>query len=297
MKGIMDRKIHTRSLISFLTLFGFFVMSLTGLVLFAMPEGRVAYWILWEFAWLSKTDWSNIHVLSSILFIVAGIFHIYFNWKPLLQYFKRKALKVVHARIELVVSSLLCLCIIVGAIQPFPPLSYLLEFKDWLKGVWVEEDDYEPPFGHAEMMPLRTFCIKMDIDTETATRELRTRGIQFDTDRETLEEIARVNDCSPMDIYLLIKQFEPAPEKQISYTPESVEVEFSGTGIGNRTLQSICERLGLDLETASARLKKAGLPENMESTLKSVAESADSQPIEILKVLLIEGYDLIKIGQ
>ena len=294
MKGIMDRKIYTRSLVSFLTLFGFIVMSLTGVVLFIMPEGRVAYWILWEWIWLSKTDWGNIHVLSSVLFIVAGIFHIYFNWKPLLNYFKDKAHKVARVRKELIISLLLCLVIIVGAIRPFPPLSYILEFEDWLKNTWVEEDDYEPPFGHAEMMPFRTFCIKMDIDPETASLELRSRGIQFDTGREILEEIARNNNLSPMDIYLLIKKFEPAPEKQITYTPESVEVEFSGTGIGNRSIRAICEKLGLDPETVSARLKKADLSENMEDTLKSIAESADSQPIEILKIILIDGYELPK---
>ncbi|MEJ2108744.1 MAG: DUF4405 domain-containing protein [Acidobacteriota bacterium] len=289
-------KFNKRGLVSFLTLFGFLIMALTGLVLYAMPEGRVAYWILWEFAGLSKTGWGNIHVLSSILFIVAGIFHIYFNWRPLLQYFKSKVHEGIGLRRELLIASLLSVFIVVSSIRPFPPLSYLLDFKDWMKAAWVEEADYEPPFGHAELMPLGTFCKKMDIDLDAAILELHSAGIHFDHNRETLEEIARANAVSPMELYLLIKKFEPAPGALDSYTPESIEVEFSGTGIGNRTIETICSTLGLDIGLASSRLKKAGLSDDMDQTVKSLAGSADSQPIEILKVLLIEGYEFEKTG-
>jgi hypothetical protein len=286
--------IHTRGLISFLTLFGFLIMSITGLVLFAMPEGRVAYWILWEFVGLSKTDWGNIHILSSILFIVSGAFHIFFNWKPLMQYFKSKVRRGIRLRRELTITSIVSVWIVVCAIQPFPPLSYLLDFNDWFKGIWIEADDYEPPFGHAELMPLVSFCRKMDIDADAAMRELRTKGIRFGSKRETLEAIARANDTTPMSLYLLIKKFEPVPtaEELETYTSESIEVEFSGTGIGNRTVQSICERLNLDPDLAAVRLEKAGFSVDMDKTLKSLANSSDTQPIEVMKVLLIEGYKI-----
>ena len=72
-------KLHTRGLTSFFTLFGFIIMSLTGLVLYVTPAGRVAYWVTWHFLGWSKTEWGNIHILASLLFIVAGAFHIYFN--------------------------------------------------------------------------------------------------------------------------------------------------------------------------------------------------------------------------
>lgn len=291
--------INKRGLVSFLTLFGFLVMSLTGLVLFIMPEGRVAYWILWEFAGLSKTDWGNIHILSSILFIVAGAFHIYFNWKPLLRYFKDKIRSGIHLRRELLIAALLSLFIIVCSIRPFPPLSYILEFNDWMKGIWVEADDYEPPFGHAELMPLGSFCRKMDIDPDAAALELRNSGVKFSSKKETLEEIARLNATSPMDIYLLIKKLEPAPvpEKLESYTPESVEIEFSGTGIGNRTIRSTCDKVGLDPGLAVSRLNSAGLSGDLDRTVKAAAEESGTQPIEILKILLIDGYSINKTGE
>jgi hypothetical protein len=287
-------KMNKRGFVSFLTLFGFLIMSLTGLVLYVMPVGRVAYWINWEMIGLSKDGWGNIHILSSVLFIVAGGFHIGLNWKSLMNYFRDKIRKTVRLRRELIIASILALWIVVGAIWPFPPLSYLLDFNEWLKSTWVTQDEYEPPFGHAELMSLRVFCKKMDIDLDAAARELKSNGIGFDSDQETLEEIGILNDISPMNLYLLIKKFEPAPdvEKLGAYTPESVEIEFSGTGIGNRSLRYVCEKVGLNTDTALARLAVAGLSGDPDQTVKSIAESSSTQPIEIMKVLLIEGYEI-----
>jgi len=285
-------KIHTRGLTSFFTLFGFLIMSVTGLVLYIGPAGRVAYWTTWEFLGLTKTDWDNIHILSSILFIVAGGFHTYLNWKPLMNYFKDKARKSIKLRRELAISSVLSVVVTVSAISPFPPFSYLLDFNAWLKETWVVQDDYEPPFGHAELLSLKTFTKKMDIDLPEAVRELSANGIALKNADETLEEIANNNGISPMNIYLLIKKFEPAPdpERLGSYTPESIEVEFAGTGFGNKSIASICERLGLDGPLAASRLATAGIDAGLEHTMKAAAEKSKTEAIEIMKVLLIEGY-------
>jgi len=286
------QNIHTRGLTSLFTLFGFLIMSITGLVLYVVPEGRVAYWITWTMLGLSKTDWGNIHILSSILFIVAGAFHIYFNWRPLINYFKKKTKAGINLKRELVLSSVLSVWIVIGSIWPHPPLSYLLDFNEWLKKTWVVEDDYEPPFGHAELMSLNTFTQKMDIDLDKALAEFRKNGIIIENIRETLENIGKANNISPMNLYLLIKKFEPAPDpqKQNSYTPESIEVEFMGTGFGNKTIGSICDRLGLDTTIALNRLEAVGLSANINEIIKSVAERYDTEAIEVMKVMLLEDY-------
>jgi hypothetical protein len=267
-------------------------MSITGLVLYVVPAGRVAYWTNWEMLGMTKTDWGNIHILSSLLFIVAGGFHTYFNWGPLMNYFRDKIRKKVKLRRELIISLILSVWVIVSSIWPFPPLSYLLDFNEWVRETWVSQDDYEPPFGHAELLSLKAFTNKMDINLGEATRELKARGIVLESTDQTLEEIAEHNNVSPMDIYLLIKKFEPAPEpeKLIGYTPESIEVEFAGTGLGNKTVGSMCERLGLDTTVAQSRLATAEITVALDQTIKQAAESADTEPIEILKLMLIEDY-------
>ena len=170
----------------------------------------------------------------------------------------------------------------------------MLDFNEWVKDTWIVQDEYEPPFGHAELLSLNTFTKKMDIDLAQAAQELKANGVKFDSSEETLEEIGERNDIAPMNLYLMIKKFEPAPEpeKLEGYTAESIEVEFSGTGIGNKTIGSICERLGLDTAVALSRLENAGITAGLEDTMKAVAETAKTEPIEIMKVLLIDGYKL-----
>jgi hypothetical protein len=287
-----DRKINKRGLTSFFTLFGFIIMSITGLVLYVVPEGRVAFWIIWKLLGLTKTEWGNIHILSSLLFIVAGAFHTYFNWKPLMNYFKDKVNKGLNLRRELVISSLLSVVIVVGSIWPFPPLSYLLDFNAWLKTTWIVQDDYEPPFGHAELLSLATFSKKMDIDLPSAAQELKANGIEFVNSQETLEEIAVKNKVAPVEIYRIIKMFEPAPdpEKLNAYTAESIEIEFAGTGIGNQSLVSVCEHLGLDTTVARTRLSAVGAGTDLNETMKNAATNMGTEPIELMKVLLLDGY-------
>ncbi len=287
-----NNRIHTRGLTSFFTLFGFIIMSITGLVLYIVPAGRVAYWTNWELMGWTKTDWDNIHILSSLLFIVAGIFHTYLNWKPLMNYFRDKVTHSVKLRKELVISSVISLWVVISSLYAIPPLGYLLDFNAYIKTVWITHDDYEPPFGHAELLTLKVFAKKMDIDLARAVRELKDKGIKFTNTEETLEEIAKNNNTSPMNIYLLIKQFEPKPDTSQAkqFTPESVELEFSGTGIGNKTINALCERIGVDTTTALQRLQQTGINAAGDQTLKSVGEAYDFNPIEILKVMLIEGY-------
>ena len=132
----------------------------------------------------------------------------------------------------------------------------------------------------------------MKIDIGKATQELKANGLVFDSAEETLEDIGKNNDLSPMNIYFLIKKFEPTPEpeKLDTYTPESIEIEFSGTGFGNKTIGSICEQLGLDTSLAVARLTSAGVSANLNQTMKATAEAVETEAIEIMKILLIDGY-------
>ena len=44
-----------KGLTSFLTLSGFILMTVTGIVLFFEPEGRIAYWTNWTFWGLTKS--------------------------------------------------------------------------------------------------------------------------------------------------------------------------------------------------------------------------------------------------
>ena len=293
----MKRKaIHKRGLTSFFTLFGFLIMSITGLVLYIVPQGRIAYWVNWKLIDLTKTDWGNIHILSSIFFIVAGAFHIYFNWKPLMNYFKDKISKGVRLKWELAISLAVAIIIVISSLYNIPPLKYLIDLNEYIKDAWITSEEYEPPFGHAELLSLQSFSKKMKIDLEKAVNELQSKGIKIESVENSLEDISQDNGISPMGIYMIIKKFEVHDESSEIriYTPEIVDVEFSGIGIGNRTLSSICNKANVDISVAEERLLQNGIEIKADEKLKKASEKYNLEPLDILKIILIEDYKIDK---
>ena len=64
----MKRPFRTRAFISLVLTFSALVMLVSGLVLYVMPEGRIAYWNDWRLLALDKEQWGAIHTLTSLLF-------------------------------------------------------------------------------------------------------------------------------------------------------------------------------------------------------------------------------------
>ncbi|MCV6608869.1 MAG: DUF4405 domain-containing protein [Campylobacterales bacterium] len=80
-----------RKTVSLVMLWSMIVMTFTGIMLFIAPQGKIAYWVDWTMFGLSKTDLGNLHTTFMVLFVVATIFHVYYNWKPMVSYMSNKA--------------------------------------------------------------------------------------------------------------------------------------------------------------------------------------------------------------
>lgn len=84
------RSFRPRGLVAFVVFGGFVVMTGTGLILFMTPPGRVAHWTDWALLGLEKTDWAAVHIVFSLLFVLVGLIHLVFNWKPFKNYLVNK---------------------------------------------------------------------------------------------------------------------------------------------------------------------------------------------------------------
>jgi hypothetical protein len=102
-----ERNWSGRAFTSLCSLLSFILLCNTGIILYIEPHGRVAYWIKWHFLNLEKDQWGNIHVYSGLLFLIAGGFHIYYNWKPLVEYLSGKIKSVLRYKRELLISSVI----------------------------------------------------------------------------------------------------------------------------------------------------------------------------------------------
>ena len=208
MKSQPIKRINYRGLTSFFTTFGFLILAITGIILYIVPAGRIAYWVEWSFLGLGKEQWGQIHILSCVMFLIAGGFHIYFNWKPLLRYFVDKATGGINLKKELAISLAVTVLIVAAAIEKMPPFHYVFELGDYIKESWIVSKEYEPPFGHAELTSLATFSKKQKIDVQKAMQLLEENDIAVAGKQDSLGKIAKSNNTSPMHLYLIIKPLE-----------------------------------------------------------------------------------------
>jgi hypothetical protein len=305
--------LHTKGFASLLTTFSFTVMTVSGILLFIVPQGRIAEWTNWTILGLSKPDWGNIHITTSLMFLIAGAYHIWCNWRTLVNYFTTKRNSSLMMRRELVISAVVTLFFVVGAVYQVPPLSYVLEANNAIKMAWIVDKDHEPPIGHAELLTVKSFTKKMQIDFDQATAALNKGGIQF-AENESLAVIAKKHKLSPVQVYQLIKPLEgsalvtvaapaqggelmhaslqvpangAAPAKQQVYTEELVDERFEGRGMGRKTLAMITGEAGMDLAVAKKKLVARKMEIRDGETLKDAAARMGTAPIELLKIVFV----------
>ena len=280
-----------RVLTSLCSLVSFILLCFTGIILYLEPHGRVAYWIKWHFFSLEKDQWGNIHIYSGLLFLIAGGFHNYYNWKTLIKYLSVKIESALRYNRELIISSIILIWVVVSGMWSLPPLVYVSDLGETIKNSWVTSPELEPPFGHAELVTLQTFCKKQRIPLDQAMLELRSADFTIENPKSTLIEIAESKQTSGMVVYGVIKRLEAKPEAMkpgTRWTAVKVKETFSGTGLGNKTIGQIIKELELDSSTVYQRLKAIDIEAKGDDRFKSLADENDTTPIKLMTIILVE---------
>ncbi len=311
---------HSKGFASLLTTFSFIVMSMSGVLLFIVPQGRIAEWTDWRMLGLSKSQWGDIHITISLMFLLAGAWHIWLNWRTLLNYFTAKRETGLMMARELIISGVVTMFVIVGAVYQVPPLSYVLTLNNAIKQAWIVDKDHEPPMGHAELLTMPSFAKKLQMDLNQVTDTLKAKGITF-KDTESLAVIATNHGTTPVRLYQLIKLLEgsavasvaaaappgavetprrqsavppassaapsAAPTGRPVYTDDLVDERFEGRGLGRKTLAMLADEIGFDLAKAKDKLAARNLVMKDDETLKDAAARAGMAPMEILKIILV----------
>lgn len=284
--------IKWRTIISLFTAWMFLIAGITGLVLYIVPQGRIAYWVDWRLLGLSKTDWGDVHIVATFLFLIAGAWHLYYNWRPFIGHLRRHAAHGSKIRKELLLVTTLALLVVAGALWRIPPLAFLIELNDAIKDSWIENGDSEPPFGHAELLTLDRFCQKTRIAPDLALAKLRREALSVETVDETLQMIAKNNKMSPKDIYEKIKVLQTkrpvARQQKGKLTPDDVFERYEGTGVGRRTVAEACAMAGEEIERCMSRIEHLDWSAVEDDSLKAIAAREGLRPIQILQGLLVD---------
>lgn len=286
---MLSNKQSLRSLVSFLVTWSFLILTVTGLVLYIVPQGRVAYWIHWSLAGMEKEQWGWVHMMFGGVFIITGVLHLYFNWKPFKAFLAARVSGHLQLKREVFIATGLTLAIFVVSAMDLPPASWVIDLNDQIKASWVTSPELEPPFGHAEAVSLAALARRMQFDLDAAIEALHGSGLQFEGRTASLEQIARQNGTTPMAVYGLIRQSHadrPPATGLAGVSAEEVEARLAGTGLGRKSLKVLCDELGVDEDVARKRLREAGIEAEMDDKTKQVAEAHGVEPIDIaLRIL------------
>ena len=269
----MEEKFTIKKAVSLTLALSFVVMSYTGIMLFFTPKGKIAYWTDWTLLGLSKTQYTDLHITSMCLLLTAGIWHIYYNWKPLVSYLKNAARRITPFKKEFLLALALNAVFVGGTLAHVAPMQSIVDLNTRIKNYW-ERANGAPPFGHAEESTVASLAPFIGTDAQGAMKRLRNAGFKVENAKQTLRAIAEENGITAQRVYEVM-----APGKQNGGASSPV------SGLGRRSLEELASMGQFDLDKALKYLKTQGVDATPQNTMRDAATALGTTPYDLLETL------------
>ncbi|MCP5516436.1 MAG: DUF4405 domain-containing protein [Verrucomicrobiales bacterium] len=284
----MERKraaFQWRAMISVLVAFAFALMIVTGVVLYIAPPGRVANWTDWSILALRKGEWAAMHISFGAVFLVAGIIHLIFNWRPLVGYFKRRLTRQIGLRAEWAVAVGLGVVILAGTKADLPPFGTLAALGEELKERWDRPAE-RAPIPHAELLTVAQLAEQAKVDVEAAAARLRAGGIQDFTPDTVVRDLAAQSGLAAQRIYeIMVPPVTKPPGQGPAAGRGAGGAGGAGRGLGWKTLGQFCVDEGIELTQVTQRLEARGIAFTPEQTLREIAQANGfDHPFDLLAI-------------
>jgi hypothetical protein len=266
-----ERKFKFRAFTALIVLWSFIVENITGIVLYIVPPGRIAHWTNWKLLGFTKEQWAALHTIFGYIFLIFAVIHIYYNWKPILNYIKKKVKAGIRMRMELSVSLILTILIFAATAISIPPFSTVMDFGERMKNSW-EESKQEPFIPHAEEMSLDELIEQIGISSEEAGKLLEDKGIKVDRWDSILKDIAEENETSPVAIYEMLQK-------------KPVQKKGAGQGYGWKTLENLAQDLDIPIQDIMSFLQANGIDARKDEVIRNVAEKNGMKAYELVEMI------------
>ncbi len=128
-----------------LSMFGILIaLGLSGIALYIAPSGQVARTLNWHWLGLGKNQWEALHIVFSAFSLVVGYFHVQYNWRSIVGYFRRKVNQARQWRLEGLIAMAVFLLLGFTAIAGLPPASQLVKWSESIGRSWEARPPQEP---------------------------------------------------------------------------------------------------------------------------------------------------------
>jgi len=193
------KRFNWQIFISFNLLFTFFLMLVSGVILYLKPEGSVARWLDWNIMGVDKSGWESVHTVFSFLFLAFALFHILkvhlnnllgyvFNYRPR------------GAGRELFISILISAIFLIGTLMYLPPFHFIYQAGNTLSDQWAGRVQVD----HESVGPqqsLEEVATEMGMDPAGLKQWMNRQGIENIPSSATLMEHAEVLGVTPLELY------------------------------------------------------------------------------------------------
>ena len=273
-----------RRIVSLSLMMSIVTMLTTSIILYIVPQGRVAYWAEWKLWGVSKSQWGSLHTNLGLFMMIAALFHLYYNWRPVTAYMKNKARQFRLFTPNFNVALSVVAVFVTLTLLEVPPLAWVQDLREHLEEGSAAQLG-EPPYGHAEESGLRIFLRNVRLDPELAKANLAEAGITVSDPDVVILDLARANGLSPQALYEIML----GPEDQRPSGALAIPTSMP-SGSGRLTLAKFCEQYNRDLAEAVGILEKAGLTIDPALSLKDIAADNHVEPLDLLDTLR-QGYE------
>ena len=128
-----------RKITSFIMLYSFIIMVVSGVMLFISPFGRLSMMIRWEFLGLDKMQWQALHIIFMVIFSIGGILHILYNLKAIKNYLKIKSKKLVLFTVSNLIAISIILSLFYVTINHMEPFESFVKMNKSFNDYWMSE--------------------------------------------------------------------------------------------------------------------------------------------------------------
>ena len=143
-------RFNVKAFTSLILMATFLVIAISGVVLYIGPHGRVAHTTNWTLLGLNKGQWNHLHMTGALLFLIAAVFHLVWNWGMFWGYIKKKGKAGLNLKIELALALILGIVVVAGTIVDIVPFSSFFELKRTINSHWAPPSDGEVGPGRGQ---------------------------------------------------------------------------------------------------------------------------------------------------
>lgn len=141
----MNKSFNWRVFVSFGLFLSFFMILVSGVILYIGPSGRGPKAMGWHMIGLTKSEWQNQHIIFGFAFSLISLFHLFVvNWKAFFSYLNSKTTGGLKSPGELFIIIVLFFLFGFGTYYSVQPFSGILEFGKRISKSWEGKTMQQP---------------------------------------------------------------------------------------------------------------------------------------------------------